>query len=154
MLNITIEQLKQLKPSDCLQDMVDGLREHSQLDNFKVSMSIFGEFYPETNICCACAATIALCKRLEVTYPEIHQNGLRIHEIVMDEDPELGEMIHKFEVAMDSARFGYLSELFSICGASGYEPSYAHRFALYTNTWENQLPLVENLITELKAKGV
>lgn len=137
-------------PSAALQAMVDGLRKQSQRQDFKVDMSTFGYYDFETETCFGCAATCAVQEAFGVTFDKESIDFLvyRAEAVKCD-----ARDLDKFESAIDCARQGDLRYLFRFFGAE-YSAEFDHRFELYSDNWKEQLPFVDELIVELKQKGL
>jgi hypothetical protein len=137
------------KPSEALQAMVDGLLEQSQRSDFKIDMNIFGKYDSYDNICYGCAATCTVQKLLNKNLTKENINMNLHSEFYGIED------ICKFESVMNDARGGYLERLFEYFDLSDkFEDDFDNRFWLETDNWQEELPEVNELIKELKEKGL
>jgi hypothetical protein len=149
-----------LKPSDCLQAMIDGLRENAADPKFRVDMESFGHVdinrEGKATICFGCAATCTIAKLQGHLYSEfaLEVDGgeptTSYHHIF--KSPEIGA----FEKAIDAARTGSMSRLF---GFLRVDPDVAYgqweaRFYLDTDDWEEQIPDVERVIKQMRETGV
>lgn len=137
------------KPSEALKAMVDGLINQSKRKDFKIDMKYFGRGVK--GVCFGCAATCAI---QQITGRKFTATN------VGDEDFEKREKVMKvdycvFEDCINLARKGIMYDLFNFFQLGSYFiHSYNSRFNLENDNLESQLPKVEKLIAELKAKGL
>ena len=161
MLNIT-DQLRLIKASEALQAMVDGLRANAADPSFKVSMNSFGEKKTD-NICYGCAATCTVAslngKLYSETVRDLGSDQFYGFSFLFDqskkEDRDLKRTLNVFESAIDRARQGGISRLLEF--VDGIDPDifrYDDRFQLLDDNWEQELPKVELLISELREAGL
>jgi hypothetical protein len=143
------------KPSDAVRAMIDGLREHSKREDFKINMAYFGlkptlSLLGDSNICYGCAATCALQKITGVTlvWETIEEVGR-----VKAYDLQYGDM-KTFEIAIDGLRCGELNSLFSYYGVPQIRWFDFNLPHLKTDSWEAGLPRYEKLYKKLIEKGL
>lgn len=144
------------KPSDALQAMVDGLKNHSKREGFSVSMSTFGSAVG--SICVGCAATCAIQQAtgINLTSKSIEDVQARSRRLRVGK-----EDLYRFEGVIDSVRLGDLQELFDYyCMGEIYSTRILKWKTvqglpqLYTDFWEEDLPTYEKLIKKLKKIGL
>lgn len=137
-------------PSAALQYMVDGLRNHHKRIDFKVDMDTFGR--PLWNVCYGCAATCTIQQIAgkNLTTDFVGGTDRRAYQLNLD----CNEMDY-FEDAINSARSGSLRALFYFFDLQqNWNQSFDERFFLDNHNWFRKLHKVEELITELKMKGL
>jgi uncharacterized protein (UPF0276 family) len=135
------------KPSEALQAMVDGLLEQAQRKDFKIDMLTFG--YYTNKLCYGCTATCTVQKLLNKNLTEENINSDYHSEFYGIEN------IREFENVIDSARAGFLKSLFNYFNLGDkFEENFNNRFWLETDKWKKELLKVEELIKELREKGL
>jgi hypothetical protein len=147
-----ITELIESKPSKALQAMIDGLRNQSKRNDFRIVMTTFGESNDKSNLCFGCAATCAVQELAKTNFTQstIGSVFLRANKLQFDIDE-----FTCFEFSMDKARIGDVYDLFTFCNKQEqFDTNYYDRFFLTSYTWEEQVPKVEKLIKELEEKGL
>ena len=144
-----IKDLCEGKPSIALQSMVDGLR---NLRGMNVDMGTFGTKY--NGICFGCAATATIQNLLKVEFVSLAESTFYEWVALQDNEYLPGD-IFDFENAMEWARKGVMKKIFEYLGVSEYlNHDYSYRFRLETCNYLGQLTDVEDLIQQLKEKGL
>jgi hypothetical protein len=139
------------KPSQALQAMVDGLRAtKDKHDGYTevVDMTTYGKWSPISDVCYGCAATYALRALCPV-------DGEFEMPETMAQAKEDASGVSAFEWAIECARQGQLKRLFAFFNVPpDTRLKTSMRWALYNDTWEAQLPKVEETIKDLQARGI
>jgi hypothetical protein len=145
---ISIKEKIQNKPSVALQFMLDGLIGQSERSDFEVDMSFYGDSL--NGVCYGCAATCAIQELTGINYnsEQISYRATRCKALSVSKD-ELGV----FECAINGARNGSIKFLFEFCNlnSSDYKPIL--KLLMTTSNYKDQLPLVKELIEDLKLHG-
>lgn len=138
------------KPSEALQAMIDGLANQSKRLDFVIDMGTYGSTNGKT--CFGCAATCAIQQITDrtLTTKSIGVSNLSIRSKSTGIDKEDYSI---FEDAINSARQGYLSDLFDYFKLE-HDYDFDYRFDMVSDNWEEQIPKVEELINELKERGL
>ena len=152
----TFRELFKDKVSTALQAMIDGLKFQSQRKDFRVDMSTFGDFSDLGNrgnpVCFGCAATCTIQQLSEVNFTDsqINSPGERSRLTIRNLND-----LNRFEYAIDYARTGDLIHIFEYMGnLDSHEFSHDKQWVLYTDDWQEQLPLVQDFVEMLKLKGL
>jgi len=145
------------KPSDALQAMVDGLKAQSKRDDFEIDMRTFG--MKGMTICFGCAATCAIQQLAGIDFTM--KTGISCEMYRAETlNLEIGEM-SRFESVIDNARCGNLSNLLRFYYGDEWKeetklPSELvhHGVQLRTDDWRNKIHLFDDIIFQLKMRGV
>lgn len=141
------------KPSGALKLMLEGLLAEDR--PFEIEMTTYGHQIGVT--CFGCAATSASWK--------LHQKKSRDFQLVVSNrwlmsDPfPLRNSVRPlidFEKAIDAARSGSMVWLFEYCGIMNVDEGdqvLLRGLDLGTGSWKAKIPLVEQRIKDLEAKG-
>jgi hypothetical protein len=136
--------------------MVDGLEEQDRAEGRGIDMTLYWSI-GEDGTCFACAATCAIQqlagKPLDpnAACKEFRDKGENAN-IPAFWDHDRSDL-RSFERAVDAARMGQVSSLFSYMRAGEYEGD-DPEFYLRSHDWEQQLPMVRDFIADLEAKGL
>lgn len=133
------------KPSEALQAMIDGLLEQSKRKDFTIWMGSFG--YVKEDMCYGCAATCAVQKIFNKNF-EVHSITSRSFLFGISFCD-----LKFFEIAIDAARNGRLSSLFSYFHKD-FSDRWENKWMLQDHNWREQLPLVQSAINEMKEVGL
>ena len=138
-------------PSAALQYMVDGLRAVEKSKDFDVDMGSFYQPFPGGGTCFVCAATSALMQ-METLPSDLEGSDYGELSVVEDALPLRSDIVD-FECAMDLAgRQGRLGDLFEYLGFHREDAAqFNKRWDLNSPNWKEQLPIIEDTITELEA---
>ncbi len=145
------------KPSRALTAMRNGLLATLDDPRFRVLMMSFGEMgrEEEEEICFGCAATYAVQAAYNWSLsPEelVKATGSTIRAGYVY--GSLQDM-ENFEVAIDTARQGSLSTLFSYMGEIDTSPDkFQGRVGIKQHNWQEQIPALDSLIADLEAAGL
>jgi hypothetical protein len=141
------------KPSDALQAMIDGLREQSTRQNFRVDMHTFGEYSKNLGICYGCAATCAVQKlagkNFEGSEIDFHPESARYLNL------DKTQMV-RFESAIDDARKCILEALFEFYEIQDVPDEVVYPESTWTlrnADWEMQLPRVQRYVDFIREQG-
>ena len=138
------------KVSVALQAMIDGLHYQSQRKDFKIAMKSFGDFNNNNGVCYGCAATCAVQKLSGVNFCDSSITGELTRAKFLDVNVH---DLKDFEDAIDSARNGYLYELFVYMDQKeSYDKSYDKDWELTTRDWGTELPKDQTFVNMLKSK--
>lgn len=169
-------RVKTMQPSDWLQAMIDGLKEAKADPNWQIDMGSYGYWsqvgqlkVPE--MCFGCAATATFMSMLETPYMLL----VRRHGQSADGSQSYADLVAiatdhnqpvdlgRIEVVIDHARNGMLNPLFRLCGhlplsieelsCSAMAGSWNNRWGMTNSNWEDEIPKVKAVITEMKLKG-
>lgn len=150
------------KPSQALRAMAEGLRETRNKTAGRVEevrMDTFGHATQQTSppqvICYGCAATWAiqkLCPDYKIG-GEISSAGCR-DERIAEAGLATIAVIEEFEYAIDQARRGRLGALFKFFEMVPSKVAPDGAWCMGTDTWERQLPVVDEYIKALEAQGL
>lgn len=131
-----------------LQAMCDGLEKQSKRRLFSIESRTYGMV--RDGICFGCMATCSVQEVFKVNFhPKKHDiNSVESRaEILGYSDLDL----MAFESAINQARSGFLSMLFSYMKKPRCSHfRFNHRFRMKTENWKDELPKVRELIKELK----
>ena len=157
------------KPSEAIRAMIEGLKENSDREDFKIDMGSFGKT-DESNICFGCAATCTLQKLSGVKFTKENifradRRTIAINRHLSEGDIILSKQLFNFESAIDGLRTGcyidiiYFFELydqFHEARTKDHElfKSYQSLPTLSTGSWMHNLAPYENFATELEKHGL
>ena len=153
-------------PSNAIQFMLDGLRTQSKRKDFKIDMNSYGAFdiiKPATRnerkkiICYGCAATCAIQQiaQKNLIPGMIGDYDTRAQWLGFDEDE-----LKQFEWALDSFRMGAFTKILNFFGIYADETKqfftdkYSNYFLTSGTDWENYIGETENIIADLKERGL
>lgn len=143
--------------SDIVRAMIDGLEAQDEREGFDIDMSKFGWVDMAGN-CFVCAASAALQQVLEVDYQKkdiaSQDRFFRAEALGVEFD----ELI-VFEIALNAFRMGFPEQLIELYDelpgvTVPMEISKAEEFALVTEDWYWQLPMVEDYYQRLLKHGL
>ena len=148
-------------PSEVLALMIRGLQRQSERDTFCVAFQSFGSVLLDDNVCFGCAATCVIQEiagkdftpTVSIRMPDTRKVYLGIEDTI--------DAFTAFERAVDSIRRGTWSHLFAWYQISirGHMDELNHIFMpLVINpmedlTWRKLIPVVENIIIQLRRLG-
>ena len=156
----------ELKASIVLQAMVSGLLKSKDDPNFIVEMKAYG--YVKKNLCYGCCSTVTLAEMFgkgqlasELMFDIAkHQPSLSpgfCLSSVLQLEPSSGQDslpidLRSLERTVDSARKGGVSSLIAFFTGE-INGSFDYRWLLEDDNWEEQLPIVEETIAEMREVG-
>jgi len=151
------------RPSEALTAMCDGLLKAERRKGFGIDMGTFGRVERvegeegSGKVCFGCAATCAIQEAANVRFgPEnIAGLGRRRKMVNRSTGTRLTDnRLMSFERVMDSARRGYLYQLFSFFGFNGEEALlWMLRWRMDTANWKEQIPAIRKAIREMRKEG-
>lgn len=163
---LTVEEIKELKASDILQAMVDGLLDNSKDDKFSVDMGTFGDVRAG-GFCFGCAANAALSNLSGQLYSSlVSESDSSYSPITKIFPPYSNDYMSDLESAIDEARQGNVftliyfmtnADFWDESDSSTYNDSWFswdNLFSLETDDWESQIHAVLEVISEMKASGL